>query len=95
LIKGEQVAFRVLSLTSLAIVAIGVYLLLSDPSLSLVAAVALAIGAVEVLFVVRLSSLRNVRTRYRKQTLNALDLLSLVLAFGILVFALTGFGGAR
>lgn len=93
--QGQQVAVRVLSLTSLAIFAIGVYLLLSDPSLSLVAAVALAIGAVEVLFVVRLSSLRNVRTRYRKQTLNALDLFSLVLAFGILVFALTGFGGAK
>ena len=93
--KAQQVAVRVLSLSALAVFAIGVYLLLSDPALSVVAATALALGAVEVLLVVRISSLRNVRTRYRRQNLNALDVLVWVLAIGVLAFALTGFGGAQ
>ena len=93
--KAQQVAVRVLSLSALAVFAIGVYLLLSDPALSVVAATDLALGAVEVLLVVRISSLRNVRTRYRRQNLNALDVLVWVVAIGLLAFALTGFGGAQ
>jgi len=93
--RAQQVAVRVLSLSALAVFAIGVYLLLSDPALSFVAAIALALGAVEVLLVVRISSLRNVRTRYRRQNLNALDVLVWALAIGVLAFALTGFGGAQ
>jgi energy-coupling factor transport system permease protein len=93
--KAQQVAVRLLSLSALAVFAIGVYLLLSDPALSVVAATALALGAVEVLLVVRISSLRNVRTRYRRQNLNALDVLVWALAIGVLAFALTGFGGAQ
>ena len=92
--KTQQQAVRALSLTALAIFAIGVYLLLSDPAIGLVAAIALVIGAVEVLVVVRISSLRNVRTRYRPERLNSLDVLVWALAFGILVFDLSGFGGA-
>lgn len=95
LTRFQQNATRVLSLTSLAVFAIGIYLLLSDSNLAATAAAVLAFGVVEVLVVVRISSLKHVRTRYSKQPLNLLDWIVLAMALATLLFALTGFGGAQ
>ena len=91
--KAQQVSVRVLSLTSLAFFAIGIYVLLTDPRSAILAAAVLMLGVLEVLVVVRISSLKHVRTRYSKQPLNLADYAVLGSAAAIVVFALSGFGG--
>ncbi len=91
----QQTATRVLSLTSLAVFAIGIYLLFSDPALAMLAASVLALGVAEVLIVVKISSLKHVRTRYSSQTINALDLALWLASAAVIVFSVSGFGGVQ
>jgi len=95
LTKTQLLATRVLSLTSLMAFAVGIFLLLSDAALSVVATCILLLGVAEIVFVVRISSLKNVRTRYTKYTLAFGDIVLAVAAGGILGFALSGFGGLQ
>jgi len=93
--KNVSAAIRALSLVSLVLFAVGSYLLLTNSASSPVALSLLGLAMLMVVYLVRLSSSKNVRTRYKKQNRNALDYFVLLLSALILASSILLAGAQR
>lgn len=95
LTKNASAAIRGVSLVSLVLFATGSYLLLTNPNATTPALISLAVAVLMVVYVVSLSSSKNVRTRYKKQKHKLVDYL--LWAIGAIALALSVYttGGFR
>lgn len=95
LTKTASAAIRGVSLVSLVLFAVGSYLLLTNPEVTTPALLVLGIAVSLVVYVVALSSAKNVRTRYKKQKYTMADYLLWLLASVLVAVSVYAAGGFR
>ncbi len=95
LTKTASAAIRGVSLVSLVLFAVGSYLLLTNPEVTTPALLVLGIALSLVVYVVALSSAKNVRTRYKKQKYTMADYLLWLLASVLVAVSVYAAGGFR
>jgi multisubunit Na+/H+ antiporter MnhC subunit len=83
------------SLAALVLFAVGSYLLLTNPNLTVTALLLLSLAVVAVVYVVSISSSKNVRTRYKKQKQTFSDYSLWVLSALVVAVSLSVAGGLR
>ena len=93
--KGASASIRVVSLVALVLFAVGSYLLLTNPSLTITALILLSLAVVAVVYVVSISSSKNVRTRYQKQKQTFADYSLWILSALVVAVSLWSAGGLR
>jgi energy-coupling factor transport system permease protein len=93
--KGASASIRVVSLVALVLFAVGSYLLLTNPSLTVTALILFSLAVVAVVYVVSISSSKNVRTRYQKQKQTFADYSLWILSALVVAVSLWSAGGLR
>ena len=94
LTRNASAAIRGASLISLVLFAVGSYLLLTNPNLTSTSLLVISIAVGLVVYVVSLSSAKNVRTRYKKQRQTLADYLLWLVSAVIVAAAVIASGGS-
>lgn len=93
--KAASAGIRGISLVALVLFAVGSYLLLTNPNVTTAAIVVLGVAVAMVVYVVSLSSAKNVRTRYKKQKHTLADYALWVLSTVVVAVSVYATGGFR
>ncbi len=93
--KTASAAIRGVSLVALVLFGVGSYLLLTNPNITISALLVLGVAVALVVYVVSLSSAKNVRTRYKKQNYTQADYLLWLLSAAVVAISIYAAGGSR
>ena len=93
--KAASAGIRGVSLVALVLFAVGSYLLLTNPEVTAVALVALGVAVALVVYVVSMSSAKNVRTRYKKQQRTTADYVLWLISAAVVAGSVYAAGGFR